>query len=80
MLGRSRLELGGETPSTEESTSAEATEAATDTTSASAEMEAASPEETTPLWKRPLFWVVVAGLGYWGYKASAGGQAKSETE
>ena len=67
-----------ETPSTESETTTEASEAATDTTTAPAE--AAVSEESPPIWKRPLFWVAVAGLGYWGYKASAGGQAKSETE
>lgn len=67
-----------ETSATESLTSAEATEASTDTTTAP--VEAAAPEESAPLWKRPLFWVVVAGLGYWGYKSSASGQVESEKD
>ena len=83
-VNTAQLEVpSAETPSTE---SFEATEASVAATAAETPAEsktdeaAAVGDESPPIWKRPLFWLAVAGLGYWGYKSSARGQTQSETD
>jgi hypothetical protein len=78
----SNLEVSAaETPSTESIEDTEAAVTATTAesdTAAKPEEAAAAGDEAPPIWKRPLFWLAVAGLGYWGYKSRAGGQSQSD--